>query len=47
VSATGPAPFARPFFLLLSACLGQGTNARTADTPLPAATQIDWVRAWK
>jgi beta-glucanase (GH16 family) len=47
VSAAGSDPFARPYFLLLSACLGQGTNALTARTPLPAATQIDWVRAWK
>jgi beta-glucanase (GH16 family) len=47
VAASGGAPFARSFFLLLTACLGQGTNALTSKTPLPAATQIDWVRAWK
>jgi beta-glucanase (GH16 family) len=44
----GASPFNQPFFLALSACLGIGTNAfDPAKTPLPATTQIDWVRAWK
>ena len=44
----GASPFNQPFFLALSACLGIGVNAfDPAKTPLPATTQIDWVRAWK
>jgi beta-glucanase (GH16 family) len=42
----GPAPFNEPFFIALTQALGLGTNAPTANTPLPATTQIDWVRAW-
>ena len=40
-------PFNEPFFMSLTQALGLGTNAPTADTPLPATTQIDWVRAWE
>lgn len=44
----GPNPFAQPFFVALSAALGIGDNAfDPARTPLPATTEIDWVRAWK
>lgn len=42
----GPAPFNEPFFIALTQALGLGTNAPTANTPLPATTQVDWVRAW-
>ncbi len=42
----GPAPFNQPFFIALTQALGLGTNAPTANTPLPATTQVDWVRAW-
>jgi beta-glucanase (GH16 family) len=42
----GPAPFNEPFFISLTQALGLGANAPTASTPLPATTEIDWVRAW-
>jgi beta-glucanase (GH16 family) len=43
----GPAPFNQPFFIALTQALGlSGSNAVNANTPLPATTQIDWVRAW-
>jgi beta-glucanase (GH16 family) len=43
----GPAPFNQPFFIALTQALGlSGSNAVNASTPLPATTQIDWVRAW-
>jgi beta-glucanase (GH16 family) len=43
----GPAPFNQPFFIALTQALGlSGSNAVNANTPLPAATTIDWVRAW-
>jgi hypothetical protein len=31
----------------LTQALGIGANAVTAATPLPATTQIDWVRVWE
>ena len=44
---TGSAPFDKPFFIALTQALGLfGVNAVTARTPMPATTQIDWVRAW-
>lgn len=43
----GPAPFNDPFFIALTQALGlTGSNAVNAATPLPATTQVDWVRAW-
>jgi beta-glucanase (GH16 family) len=42
-----PEPFNQPFFIALTQALGVATNAfNPATTPLPATTQIDWVRAW-
>jgi beta-glucanase (GH16 family) len=42
----GPRPFDQPFFISLTQALGVGANAPTAGTPLPATTEIDWVRVW-
>lgn len=44
---SGPAPFDQPFFLALTQALGTGSNAPTANTPLPATTHVDYVRVWK
>jgi beta-glucanase (GH16 family) len=42
-----PEPFNQPFFIALTQALGVDTNAfEPGTTPLPATTQIDWVRAW-
>jgi beta-glucanase (GH16 family) len=45
---TAPEPFNQPFFLNFTAALGEG-NGNSADdaTPLPATTEIDWVRVWQ
>jgi beta-glucanase (GH16 family) len=44
---TGNEPFNQPFFLNLTQALGLYTNAfDPATTPLPATTQVDWVRVW-
>ena len=44
---TGSAPFDEPFFIALTQALGVNTNAFSASsTPLPATTQVDWVRGW-
>jgi beta-glucanase (GH16 family) len=44
----GASPFDQPYFIALTQALGIGTNAfRPTATPLPATTQIDWVRVWQ
>jgi beta-glucanase (GH16 family) len=40
-------PFDQPFMIALTQALGIGVNAPTASTPLPATTQVDYVRVWK
>jgi beta-glucanase (GH16 family) len=43
-----PQPFDQPFLLALTQALGIGANAfDPTTTPLPATTQIDYVRIWK
>ena len=41
-----PQPFDQPFVVALTQGLGVRSNAATAGTPLPATTQIDYVRVW-
>jgi beta-glucanase (GH16 family) len=44
---TGAEPFDKPFMILLTQTLGIGGNVFEPDTtPLPATTQVDWVRVW-
>ena len=44
---TSPQPFDQPFSVILTQVLGGGTNAFSATTtPLPATTDVDWVRVW-
>ena len=43
-----PQPFDQPFIVALTQLLGVGSNAFDPDkTPLPASTQVDYVRVWK
>jgi beta-glucanase (GH16 family) len=43
-----PEPFNEPFIVALTQALGINTNVfEPGTTPLPATTQVDWVRAWK
>jgi beta-glucanase (GH16 family) len=44
---TAGQPFDQPFMIALTQALGIGVNAPTASTPLPATTQVDYVRVWK
>ena len=45
---TQPEPFDQPFFIALTQALGIGDNAfDPSTTPLPATTQVDYVRVWK
>jgi len=41
-----PAPFDQPFMIILAQGIGMGPNAPTSETPFPATTQVDYVRAW-
>ena len=44
---SGSQPFDQPFFINLTQALGLGTNNfNPATTPLPATTEIQYVRAW-
>jgi beta-glucanase (GH16 family) len=43
----GGQPFDQPFFVTLTQSLGIGKNVLNLRTPLPATTQVDWVRVWK
>ncbi len=43
-----PQPFDQPFFVALTQALGVGTNDfNPTTTPLPATTEVDYVRVWK
>lgn len=43
-----PAPFDQPFMMVLSQVLGKPpNNFDPATTPLPASTQVQWVKVWK
>jgi beta-glucanase (GH16 family) len=43
-----PQPFDQPFFIALTQALGVGTNGfDPSTTPLPATTEVDYVRVWK
>jgi beta-glucanase (GH16 family) len=43
-----PQPFDQPFIVSLTQALGVGTNAfDPATTPLPATTEVDYVRVWQ
>ena len=42
-----PQPFDHPFMVALTQALGVGTNAYTTSTPLPATTEVDYVRVWE
>jgi beta-glucanase (GH16 family) len=43
---TGSEPFDQPFLVALTQALGQGSNAMTSATQLPATTEVDYVRVW-
>ena len=47
-NVSSPAPFNQPFFIALTQGLGFGSNAlNPSTTPLPATTNINYVRVWK
>ncbi|MDT4892553.1 MAG: hypothetical protein QOE97_1588 [Pseudonocardiales bacterium] len=44
---SGARPFDQPFMMAMTQALGIGDNSPNANTPLPATTEIDYVRVWK
>ncbi|MBM0125829.1 glycoside hydrolase family 16 protein [Pimelobacter simplex] len=42
-----PAPFDKPFYIVLTQIWGTGSAARTATSPRTATMVVDWVRAWR
>lgn len=47
VNTSADPAFNQRYIVALTAALGQGTNALTLSTPLPATTDVDYVRVWK
>jgi beta-glucanase (GH16 family) len=48
MSSVPGGPFNRPFYLTLTQALGvRGNPFDPATTPMPATTEVDWVRIWK
>lgn len=47
VNTSGDPAFMKRYILALTAALGSGKNGLTWQTPLPATTSIDYVRAWQ
>lgn len=46
VNRSGDPAFNERYIVALTAALGMGSNAATAATPLPATTDVDYVRVW-
>jgi beta-glucanase (GH16 family) len=44
---SGRQPFDAPFLVALTQGLGQGANSYQSTTPLPASTEVDYVRVYK
>lgn len=47
INTSGDSAFQKRYIIALSALLGTGANALQSGTPLPATTNIDYVRVWK
>lgn len=47
VNTSADPAFAKRYIVALTAALGQGANAMTASTPLPATVSVDYVRVWR
>lgn len=47
VNTSSDPAFNERYILALTATLGSGTDALTANTPIPATTDVDYVRVWK
>lgn len=47
INTSADPSFTERYIVALTAELGQGGNALTSGTPLPATTDVDYVRVWK
>jgi beta-glucanase (GH16 family) len=46
-NTSGDAAFKKPYIVAFTAALGQGANALTDQTPLPATMKVDYIRVWR
>jgi beta-glucanase (GH16 family) len=46
-NTSGDPAFKKPYIVILTTKLGQGVNALTPSTPIPATMSIDYVRVWR
>jgi beta-glucanase (GH16 family) len=47
INTSGDPSFQKPYFITMSVLLGVGPNKLQAGTPLPATTNVDYIRVWK
>lgn len=47
INTSGDAAFQKRYMIAMSSLLGSGANAPLPNTPLPATTNVDYIRAWK
>ncbi|MGI9083665.1 MAG: glycoside hydrolase family 16 protein [Aeromicrobium sp.] len=47
VNTSSDPAFHKPYIASLTSALGVGSNALTANTPLPATMSVDYVRVWR
>jgi beta-glucanase (GH16 family) len=46
-NTSGDPAFRKPYYVILTTKLGQGANALTPSTPIPATMSVDYVRVWR
>jgi len=46
INTSGDAAFLKPYIVALTAGLGEGGNALTSSTPVPATMNVDYIRVW-
>jgi hypothetical protein len=47
VNRSGNRAFRKPFIAALTSALGEGRNALTPETPMPATMSVDYFRVWR
>ena len=47
VNSSGDSAFQKPYIIALTQALGVGSNAYTGSAPMPATSEIDYVKVWR
>ena len=45
-NTSGDPAFQKPYIVAFTQALGQGANALTSQTPIPATMNVDYIRVW-